>query len=80
MQRRAAIAAEFRPHVIHAQPVPASLAIRIDALHRPARQILHSRPLFPRSCPLQAGSLRATRKICAECAAGDLWCQAKRAN
>ena len=40
-ERRAAIAAEFSHGVGSPQPVAASGAFRIDALHSPSRQILH---------------------------------------
>ena len=43
-ERRAAIAAEFSPAVGSSQPVAARRALRIDALHSPSWQILHSSP------------------------------------
>lgn len=42
VKRRAAIAAEFSSGVGCPQPVAASGALRINALHSPTRQILHA--------------------------------------
>jgi hypothetical protein len=42
VKRSAAIAAEFSSGVRRPQPVAASRAFRIDALHSPSRQILHA--------------------------------------
>jgi hypothetical protein len=42
VKRSAAIAAEFSSGVSRPQPVAASRAFRIDALHGPSRQILHA--------------------------------------
>ena len=48
VQRSAAVAAGVDPRDVHAQPMPARLALRVDALHRPARQVLHGTPTrFP---------------------------------
>ena len=44
MERSAAIAAEFSSGVGCPQPVAASRTFRINALHSPSRQILHSFP------------------------------------
>ena len=44
MEGSAAIAAEFSNGVGYAQPVTASRALRIDALHCPSRQIQHAFP------------------------------------
>lgn len=46
VQRRVAIAAKFSRGVRSPQPVAASGALRINALHGPARQILHALPPF----------------------------------
>lgn len=42
VQRFPAVAAVFLGCGVHAQPMPASLALRIDALHGPPWQIAHS--------------------------------------
>ena len=75
MQRRAAIAAEFRPVCACAQPVASRRAFRINALHGPTRQILHffppcetTRNLFPIRPPVfRAPEIRRKklRKFCA---------------
>lgn len=44
VQRSAAITAQVRPGGVHAQPMPARLALGIDALYGPTRQVLHGTP------------------------------------
>jgi hypothetical protein len=44
MQRRAAVAAEFKPFTLKAQPMATRRAGRIQTLHRPSGQIFHRSP------------------------------------
>ncbi len=49
MERRAAIAAVIIPDAFDAEPVAARRAFRIQALHCPSREILHTAPFESRA-------------------------------
>ena len=57
MQRRTAVAAEFMPKSLHAQPVTPRRAIWIQTLHGPSGQVLHRSPV-----EIRAKSARTTPK------------------
>jgi hypothetical protein len=71
VQRRRAITAMVRRRHIRPQPETTSVTLWIDALDRPAWQILHAPPFFGDA------EHRSPRIKCVDFAASCLWCQAK---
>lgn len=78
VQGEAAITAGWVAPVVGAQPVPARGTLRIQTLHRPARQILHKPPKKSlRNARRLAGEKkwRAPAEIRGDCEGGGLVCQ-----
>jgi len=71
VKRRTTVAAKFSSGIARPQPVAASLAFRIDALHSPARQILHVLPSLFRRSP------RITRSVQRKNRARTRWIDAR---
>jgi hypothetical protein len=63
MERRAAIGAEFRAQMVHAEPLSARTALRVDALNRPTGQILQRLPLKIERGELMCCGVRHARKV-----------------
>ena len=83
VQRQAAITAGLIAPVFRAQPVASRWTLRIQTLHRPARQILHVSPSdFEKqrgtNLVCRHGTIRSgTMKIRGDCERGELVCQQK---